>query len=149
MRRDNAQTDQLSSELRCKCRSVLACLLVPAALLLSGCGQPFWLPPAHKIEVQQGNLISETQKNALTNGLTRDEVSAITGHPIIGNTFNNSTRWDFIYTRGPAGSAIKARRLTVLFEDDVVSAVEDNFAEETGEKPRRKTFWSRLFKSRE
>lgn len=121
--------------------TLLVCCLTA---LLSGCGQPFWLPPAHKIEVQQGNLISQVQKDAITEGLTRDQVGEITGHPIIGNTFH-ADRWDFIYTRGPAGSAITARRLTVEFENDVVSRIDDNYDEQTGEYPERQSWWSKIF----
>ncbi len=143
---DNIQVDakDFRRQWRYKRPLLFACLLAPGLLALSGCGQPFWLPPAHKIEVQQGNLISVDQKDALTAGLTRDEVSAITGHPIVGNTFH-ADRWDFIYTRGPAGSSIKARRLTIQFANGVVSSIDDNYAEETGDVPRRQSWWSKLF----
>jgi len=46
-----------------------------ASVLMSACGgDPFWLPRAHKITIQQGNLISQTQLERVTVGMNRDEV---------------------------------------------------------------------------
>lgn len=103
--------------------------------LLGGCGQPWWLPPAHKIEIQQGNLISETQKNEVQIGQTRENVLEKIGQPVLGNVFKDD-RWDYVYSRGPAGAAIETRKLTILFENDRVSKVVDNYDQVTGELNR-------------
>jgi len=123
-----------------------ATLLLVSAFALSGCGQPIWLPPAHKIEVQQGNLISEEQRLSVSVGATRDDVLKSLGQPVADNIFHEN-RWDYFYTKGPAGSSIKARRFTLHFEADRVTKVEDNHASETGEIPIKRPWWRRIFRN--
>lgn len=119
---------------------------IALGISLTGCGQPFWLPPAHKIDVQQGNLISETQRQNIAVGSSKDQVLNTLGQPMSKNTFREN-RWDYVYTKGPAGSAIIARRLTLYFENDVVAKLTDNYDKETGEVPTRKPWWRRIFSS--
>jgi len=83
----------------CAVKTAFAILLLAG---LTGCGQPFWLPPAHKIEVQQGNLVSQGQRDRMQLGMSREAIVAIAGEPLAGNAFHGD-RWDYLFTRGPAG----------------------------------------------
>ena len=114
------------------------CLLCLCAMA-SGCGDPFWLPRAHKIDVQQGNLITLRQVEAVKTGMSRDEVASLLGVPIATSAFHTN-RWDYAFTRSPAGHLVEARRFAVYFDADVVSNTEENFRQESGEitQPR---FW--------
>ncbi len=106
----------------------LTSVLLISSILLSGCGgTPFWLPKAHKIDIQQGNLISKEVIDSLKLGMSRDEVTQLLGQPVLDNRLN-ANRWDYLYTRGEAGAHVKAETLTVIFEENIVSTIENNYA---------------------
>lgn len=110
-----------------------------------GCGSdPFWLPPAHKITIQQGNLLTEKQVARITVGMQRDEVRSVIGTPVANSVFAEN-RWDYMYTQAPAGNAVKARKLTLFFEENTVSKISTNTDETTGVKPAHRNWWEILF----
>ena len=112
-------------------------------LLLSACGgDPAWLPRAHKISIQQGNLIDEKQLARVETGMAREMVRNLIGTPVVDSPFD-SDRWDYLYTQGPAGSSIKAKRVTINFDGDVVASIDDNKDAESGVIPERSYWWER------
>jgi len=112
--------------------------------LMACAGDPFWLPPAHKITIQQGNLLSEKQVSRIAVGMSETEVQELIGAPINRSAFHQN-RWDYAYTKGPAGLAIEARRVTVRFDDDgVVAAIETNADDTDGIIPQRRRWWEIL-----
>jgi len=121
-------------------------LLISALLLiLVGCGgDPFWLPRAHRITIQQGNLLSERQLNEIQVGMDQEAVRTVLGAPL-ANTLLHENRWDYLYTRAPAGAAIEAKRLAIFFEDATVARIDSNADETSGELRERRNWWERLF----
>ena len=111
---------------------IFLALLIPITVILSGCGDPFWLPRAHKIEVQQGNILTADNVEAVQQGMSRNEVASLLGVPLTVSSFHNN-RWDYPFTRGPAGTTIAAKRFSVFFENDIVTETAENFSEESGE----------------
>ena len=82
--------------------------------MASGCGDPFWLPRAHKIDVQQGNLITLRQVEAVKTGMSRDEVASLLGVPIATSAFHTN-RWDYAFTRSPAGHLVEGKAFYRIF----------------------------------
>lgn len=111
----------------------LALLTSCLFLLLTACGDPIWLPRAHKIEVQQGNLLTQEQISSVQTGMSREEVAALIGAPVNQPAFQPD-RWDYVFTRTPAGQTVKARRFSIFFDEgNRVANIEANFDRESGE----------------
>ncbi len=123
-------------------RHLLIAMLLTA---LVGCGgDPFWLPRAHRITIQQGNLLSERQLNEIKVGMDQNAVRTLLGAPVTGTPFREG-RWDYLYTSGPAGAAITAKKLAIFFENEVVARIDTNAEQESGEIRESRNWWERLF----
>jgi outer membrane protein assembly factor BamE len=96
---------------------------------LAGCGS---LPEFNleaflnpwKIDVRQGNYVTQTMVSQLKPGQTRDQVRTILGSPLIADTFH-ADRWDYVYRFAKQGGAagVIDRRLTVFFKDNKLTRV--------------------------
>lgn len=101
-----------------------ALLLAPALLLLAGCGSfdritknpPNWLTP-YRADIGQGNFITQDQASRLQKGMTREQVRALLGTPLLVDPFRDN-RWDYVFDirRGDGGR--DRRRYFVRFEKD-------------------------------
>jgi len=136
----------LSESMRLSIFTLLRGVLLSTVLfMVSGCGgDPFWLPRAHRITIQQGNLISERQLSAIEVGMDQNAVRTLLGSPI-ANTQFNANRWDYIYTQAPAGAAVTAKRVAITFENELVSNIDTNAAEQDGELKGHSNWWEKLF----
>lgn len=101
-----------------------ALLLAPALLLLAGCGSidritknpPNWLTP-YRADIGQGNFITQDQASRLQKGMSREQVRALLGTPLLVDPFRDN-RWDYVFDirRGDGGR--DRRRYFVRFEKD-------------------------------
>lgn len=105
--------------------------LYPAGLLLSlvllallgACTLPSFITP-YRIEVQQGNFLSQDMVAQLKPGMTRDQVRFVLGSPLVADLFHGN-RWDYVFTRQLENSRGKEqRKLSVFFEDGKLKRVE-------------------------
>jgi len=92
----------------------IAVALVAATLALAGCG-----PIVYRIEVQQGNFVSQEAVSQLKPGMSKDQVRFVLGTPLVTDIFH-ADRWDYVYSRKPARSTqvAESRRLTLFFDKD-------------------------------
>lgn len=93
-------------------------LVILTSITLAGCVR------SYRVEIQQGNVISAEQIEKLTPGTSRNEVRFILGTPLIVDPFH-AERWDYFYSLDPAkGEQVTKYRLSIWFENDLVTRTE-------------------------
>jgi outer membrane protein assembly factor BamE len=105
-------------------------LLIVAVSLLAGCASSgFSLPKipgieAHRMEIQQGNYVTQEMIAKLQPGMTRDQVRFVLGTPLVADAFH-ANRWDYMFRRQRANSKeIEQRRIVIFFDDGRLSRIE-------------------------
>lgn len=88
------------------------------ALLLAGCS----LSP-HRVVVPQGNIVTPEMVARLEPGMSRQQVRATLGTPLLADIFHEN-RWDYVYRRQRGSEVLEQARLTVFFEDDRLARVQ-------------------------
>lgn len=86
----------------------------------SGCS---WFPSPYKIDVQQGNVISQESLNLLTPGMSSRKVRFVMGTPLIMDSFHQG-RWDYFYSLETGGELQKTEHLSLYFENDKLHKIE-------------------------
>jgi|GEM_PF-412973 outer membrane protein assembly factor BamE len=109
-------------------------LVLISMLMLGGCGSAssYIFPGVYRLDIPQGNIITQKQVDQLRPGLNKRQVTFILGTPLVRDTFNQN-RWDYIYSFQPGGGERVQERLTVYFKDDQLLRIEGDF-EQTPEK---------------
>jgi len=94
-------------------------------LLLAGCGNVPMLPglQPYKIEIQQGNYVTQDMVAKLKPGMTRSQVRFALGTPLIVDPFRTD-RWDYVYMLHRQGSLVEQRQVTVVFKGEVLDRIE-------------------------
>ena len=82
-------------------------------LLLTGCA----FPGVYRIDIPQGNVITQEMVDQLRPGLTKRQVTFILGTPLIRDTFDQD-RWDYLYSFQPGGGERVQERITVFFDEN-------------------------------
>lgn len=94
-------------------------LLAFPALLFAGCSNTpditSRLSP-YRIDVRQGNYVTQDMVAKLRPGMTRDQVRFALGTPLVADMFH-ADRWDYVYRFQPGRGEPQLRRLVVFFED--------------------------------
>lgn len=71
----------------------------------------------YRIEIQQGNYVSQEAVSQLKAGMTKDQVRTILGTPLLVDIFH-ANRWDYVYYREPTDGSREQRKLVVHFDKD-------------------------------
>ena len=101
-------------------------ILISAAVVLvslSGCSS---FSP-YKMDIRQGNYITPEMRKKVKIGMSRQQVSSILGSPLVSDVFH-ANRWDYIYRFEEKTKLVEQQRLTLYFEGEFVSRIEDNQA---------------------
>ncbi len=93
--------------------------LLLTALLLTGCSYVPMLPglSAHRIDIQQGNYVTQDMVDRLKPGMSRSQVRFGLGTPLVVDPFHPD-RWDYVYVLQKKGRVVEDRRIVVVFQDD-------------------------------
>ena len=89
-----------------------------ASLILSACSWQL----VHKIDVQQGNVISQDEVNQLEPGMSRRQVQYIMGSPMVSDVFHQD-RWDYIYRFQPGYGEPSREHVTLYFDGDSLQRI--------------------------
>ena len=81
-----------------------------------------WLTP-YRVDVIQGNFISKEQVEQLRPGMSRDEVKALLGTPLVTSLFH-ADRWDYVFTLKRQGVEPQSLKYTVFFKGDQLARFE-------------------------
>lgn len=113
-------------------------LFAPATALalltaaLAGCS---WIPSLpkgdsllglvtpYRMEIVQGNVVTQEMAATLKPGMSRAQVRETLGSPLLADIFH-ADRWDYVFTIRRQGAPYQQRRLTVLFDGDGMKSYE-------------------------
>ena len=87
-----------------------------------------WVPripgvTPYRIEVQQGNFVSQEMLSQLKPGMSKEQVRLTMGTPLLADAFH-ADRWDYIYTREAPNGKRESRKLVVFFADNKLLRVD-------------------------
>lgn len=102
---------------------MLPSLTLVGLLALAGCS----FPGVYKVDIQQGNVVTQDMIDQLRPGMTRSQVRFIMGNPLMTDTFHPN-RWDYLYSIQPGGSQRRQERVSLVFNaDDQLAGLAGDF----------------------
>ena len=120
-----------------------------SALLLSSCSN-LRFPGVYKIDVAQGNIVTQDLLDKLQPGMKPNQVKYILGSPLIIDTFSDN-RWDYYYSmKTGRTNKTKTSKVSVYFEGnnysryDLVGTIRESSIRREPLKPapeRKKFLW--------
>ncbi len=93
-------------------------------VLIAGCS-------VHKIDIQQGNIVSQEMMSQLKTGMKRDEIKRLMGRPLIIDPFRRD-RWDYIHTfkSGKDDEPRSQYRVTLFFDGQRLTRIDSKLPAE-------------------
>ncbi|MGD2074506.1 MAG: outer membrane protein assembly factor BamE [Gammaproteobacteria bacterium] len=129
-------------------RKLLIPVVAIATLFQAACsGDPVVnrLPWVYRIEIQQGNVISQEAVSQLRLGMNKRQVQFVLGTPLLVDPFH-ADRWDYYYQYKPGSDGEEQadkQRLSLFFEGDSLVRIDGSVlpqpAGEASESPRQVT----------
>jgi outer membrane protein assembly factor BamE len=94
-------------------------------VFLAGCSRVPMLPglSPYKVEIQQGNYVTQDMVAKLKPGMTRSQVRFILGTPLVADPFH-ADRWDYVYQLQKRGELKESRHITIVFDQDKLARIE-------------------------
>ena len=131
---------------------ILCCVLLTS--LISACGS-IGFPGVYRIDVEQGNIVTQEMVDQLKPAMDRRQVRYILGTPLVEDSFDSS-RWDYIYIVRKGRETREQKWLSVYFEGDelsrfsastnITSGESSETNSETAPVQPKKSIFCRIFK---
>ncbi|HEV8094911.1 MAG TPA: outer membrane protein assembly factor BamE [Burkholderiales bacterium] len=117
---------------------LLFALISVGSALLAGCS-PLEVIKPYRMDIQQGNYLSQEMVSQLKVGMTKEQVRYVLGTPLVADIFH-ADRWDYVYYRDPRRGAREGRKIAVFFENGKLARVQGDVvaAEPQSEAPAPK-----------
>ncbi len=115
-------------------------IALSAVVFLGGCSA-VKLPGVYRLDVQQGNVITQQMLDQLELGMDRRKVRFVLGTPLLTDTFNQD-RWDYLYSFQEGGGERVQRHVSLYFDNDVLVRVDGDVHSgptPKGVRPRNET----------
>jgi outer membrane protein assembly factor BamE len=90
--------------------------LLLCVISLTACSSVPNVIKPYRIEIQQGNYVSQEMLAQLKLGMTREQVRYVLGTPLVADIFH-ADRWDYIYYRERPGK-FEQRKISVHFDKE-------------------------------
>lgn len=93
-------------------------LAAASSVLIAACSYKPSFINEYKIDVQQGNVLTQEMVAQLKPGQTREQVRFLLGTPMVADIFHQQ-RWDYVYRyqSGQTGK-VESRNFSVFFDAD-------------------------------
>jgi len=101
----------------------LISLLIALLISLSSCTK---IVPYYKPDIQQGNIITQTQVNKLKKGMSQKQVIAVLGTPIVKHAFYNN-QLIYVNTNKPNRGKYTEERLILQFKHNKLMSGKGDF----------------------
>ena len=118
-------------------RKLLIIHFALASLLLTACGAPK-VPGVYRMDIQQGNVVTQDMLDRLETGMEKRKVRYLLGTPLIVDTFNND-RWDYLYSFQPGGGKRVQRRISLFFAQEKLARIEGDIRPSVGTRTERRS----------
>ena len=104
--------------------------LLASIALLGGCSSwvnnpdsMLYMISPHRIDIQQGNVVTQEQVARLKPGMSRLQVRDVMGTPLLVDTFH-ANRWDYVFTLRQSGRQVARRNVVLIFDGDNLKTVD-------------------------
>ena len=77
----------------------------------------------YRVEVVQGNVLTQEQVAQVKPGMTRTQVRDVLGSPLLTDPFH-ADRWDYVFTIRRQGTEPQQRTVVAYFEGEALSRIE-------------------------
>jgi outer membrane protein assembly factor BamE len=106
---------------------IRASALAATLSLLSAC--ELGLIEPYKLDIEQGNAITQEEFESLYTGMTQAEVLEAVGAPVMKDPFH-ADRWDYIYRLKPGKGRVRNSKFTLYFRDEILVKIDgENYKE--------------------
>ena len=102
-------------------------LLISLAITFLGACSFVGFPGVYRINIEQGNIVTQDMADQLKPGMNRRQVRFILGTPLAEDTFDQD-RWDYIFVIRNGNKVLDQSRLTVEFEGDALVSISGDLA---------------------
>ncbi|MCL6415448.1 outer membrane protein assembly factor BamE [Aestuariirhabdus sp. Z084] len=103
-------------------------LLVLTLATAAGCSG---FPGVHKIDVHQGNVITQEMVDQLRPGMTERQVRFVMGTPLMVSTFDPN-HWNYLYSIQRGGAKPAKETLSIIFRDGELYQLSGDFRPNSG-----------------
>lgn len=117
---------------RMQMRQVLIIMSLLASTLAGCTGKH--IPFVYRIDIPQGNVITQEMVDQLQKGMDRQRVAYVMGTSLLVDVFHQD-RWDYVYRLKPGRGKPTERRISLYFENDQLVRITGHVVPGAAEPP--------------